>query len=280
VIKSVIGLFWVNCHEDYKLTYTNVILPVEFAHNRLLVVSSKIEFIKLMSNCANGITEYPFETDAVVMIPSNCSYISNTMQIMARESDTQITKEVGLPEIQRLEIDTVQNAQWKLANTEIADISGNLSRHGIEMARKEIQAELDKIDTKHDSVWEGYKVERWGLLGGLGTVVCGTIIFKLACRVRISRKKDRKSNDEEIELRDMTKHQRQLKQQQQQQQQQLNDANDEEVYTETRSPPQTQTQRQTKRNDMSKSEHVYVELDGASSVSFSLPPEKSQFFKK
>ncbi len=140
---------------------------------------------------------------------------------MAREADMQITREIGLPEVQKLEIDTVQNVQWKQSSIEIASISNNMSSHGIEKVRKEIQSELDKIDTKHDSIWEGYKVERWGLLGGVGAVACGTLIVKLVCRIKISRQKRQNSIEcEQFELKNMKRQQQQNQHRQQQQHEQ------------------------------------------------------------
>ena len=274
------------------------VIPVEFARNRLLLVSTEIEEIKLMSKCAEGISEHRLLTDAVVLVPDNCSYISESLSITTRESDTQITAEIGLAQIAKFEIDKVENVHWKVTTTEIEKLSHNVSRIGFDRINKEIREELGKIDLKHESLWASYRIQWWGF-GGAFAVAIGTfLVTKLVCWT-----KRRKNRSTIVLLGEQQQQQQQQHQQQQQTQGHPNHGSVEEVEMRSISQPlelpipqqqqqqqqQLPQQRQVQKQTLQQqhltdkrqiAEHVYTEVDGASNVSFGLPPEKSQFYKK
>ena len=271
----------------------NVVIPVEFARNRILLVSTEQVEIKMMSKCIDGIFEHMLVTDAVLLVPDNCSYISNSLSIAARESDTQITTEIGLAQIAKFEVDKVENVHWKVTTAEIQKLSHNVSRSSFDRMNLEIRKELDKIDVKHESMWETYKLERWGLGGVLLVAFCVIAGAKVLCWAR------RRRNRGIVNYDSTTKQPRQRAEQQQQQQL----TQDEFEMTSTAELPtqqqptrqlqttqqqttqqqhqlQQQQQQQARTDKRQKAEHDYDEIDTTRSVSFGLPPENSQFFKK
>ncbi len=84
-----------------------MVVAVEFARNRLLVVGQNTDKVKLMSKCTLGVSEISINLDSVITVPNNCSYISNALSIDIRDSDTAITKEIGIISVDKIEIDKV-----------------------------------------------------------------------------------------------------------------------------------------------------------------------------
>jgi len=247
-------------------------IPVEYSLNRFLIVSSVPQQVKLMGRCPNGVQEHSLTTDAVLLVPVNCSYRGKTLTIDVRESDTSITKEIGIIHFDKLEIDTVKNLHLNITHRKVAEISNRTSKLNFEKNRKAIDDQLRAIDTKHDSLWGTYLIEKWVFAGALICLVTFLIAFKvmkcikgkntvvanfeLEAMVNESAKIDSRTdsaNKDRKDVNDERQRQQQLKQAQ------LNDSH--------------------QRGAVSGVEHVYTEVNDEK-VSFGLPPESSQFYQK
>ena len=268
----------------------DTVIPVEFALNRFLLVSNKPQPVKLMGRCPNGIIEHTLVTDAVLLVPVNCSYIGKTISINIRESDTAITREVGIVHFDKLEINPVHNLHLNLSHTEFVSISNSTSHLNFESSKKFIDEQLRAIDTKHDSLWTQYSLEKWALisvLGGVGILVAickligwnktrskpeETKIEMQSNFCKITHDKDNRDTDNLDNLDRQPFQQQQLQIQQQQTQQLQLHKHEQHVQ---RPEPQVQLASGVVLN----TEHVYTEVSNAN-LSFGLPPETSQFYEK
>ena len=261
----------------------DTVIPVEFALNRFLLVSNKPQPVKLMGRCPNGIIEHTLVTDAVLLVPVNCSYIGKTISIDIRESDTAITREVGIVHFDKLEISSVHNLHLNLSHSEFMSISNSTSHLNFESSRKFIDEQLKAIDTKHDSLWTQYSFEKWALISVLGGVGILVIICKLirwnktrsrpeetniemqSGLSKISHDKDNRDDRQPLQLQQL--------QIQQQQRQQL------QLHKHEQHVQRPEPQVQSTSGVMLNAEHVYTEVSNAN-LSFGLPPETSQFYEK
>jgi hypothetical protein len=239
-----------------------VVIPVEFALNRFLLVSNTPQSIKLMGRCPMGMTEHTVETDAVLLVPVNCSYIGKSIIFDTRESDTSVTREIGIVHFEKLEINNVRNLHFNLSTATIAMISNKTNDLNFARNKRIIDEQLEKIDTKHDDLWARYSTEKWSMLGGLCAAVLLELNIKTYCYCRKKRQTTTKTNvskdktDKSEQQQQPQKQQTPLTQQQQTQQIQLNVL-----------------------RDGSCADHVYTEVCDRDETSFCLPPEHSQFYE-
>jgi hypothetical protein len=156
-----------------------LVVAVEFARNRLLVVGQNTELVKLTSKCPLGVSEISISLDSVITVPNNCSYISNALSIDIRDSDTAITKEIGIFSVDKIEIDKVQN--WNDNDTKlmIGKIAHHVSNMTFENNRKEIERKLAELDTNHKTFGHSYTFDKWTYSGCLGGIIGIIIMIKL-----------------------------------------------------------------------------------------------------
>jgi hypothetical protein len=251
----------------------NVVIPVEFALNRFLLVSSEPQTLKLMGRCPNGVNEHTLTTDKVLLVPVNCSYIGKVLTIDTRESDTQITREIGIVHFNELSIEPVKNFHLNISYRSYIAISNRTSHLNFETNKKLIDDQLKAIDTKHDSLWERYMIEKWLLISILLSIGLVVGIVKVI-KCTSGKRSNKPLND--IPMVIFLKDKRpELSHEQQQQQQ--------------KPQPQLQQQQEQRTDNKtltsattgvsSSAEHVYTEVTEGK-VSFGLPPESSQFYQK
>jgi hypothetical protein len=153
------------------------------------------------------------------------------------------------------------------------EISNKTSKLNFEVNKKIIDAKLESIDTKHDTMWEKYLIEKW-LFASAPLIVMASI-FVLCKILKCRRLRSKKLHANEIEMRYLsddhscpksvaTDDSRPTKQHPHQQQQQLTHPNE------------------TAQKPAHCAEHVYTEVPPAKDkkVNFGLPPESSQFYQK
>jgi len=127
-----------------------IAMPVEFSLNRFIVIGSEPLSFKVMSKCPNGISEHLVSTDAVLLVPNNCSYTSKYLNIDVRESDVAITKEIGIVHFDKFEISKVESSH--INSTILAEEVLNGSRSlTFERNRNEIKEKLDNVRTSHEN---------------------------------------------------------------------------------------------------------------------------------
>ena len=262
-----------------------LVIPVEFALNRFLLVSLEPTPVKLMGRCPSGTVEHMLTTDAVLLVPVNCSYIGKQISIDVRKSDSGIIREIGIIHFDKLEISAVVNPHKNLSDIRFEQISNKTSNANFEMNRKIIDEQLKTIDTKHVSLWNQYSTEKWAFVGCLGFLAIAILVHKLVLWRRTKgsptieielptintsdTNRPYETNTKTDQIQPEQQHQQQQQQQHQQQLQQQ--------------PQQPQQQRQQTQGNVlgagSSAEHVYTEVS-ESSVSFGLPSEQSQFYQK
>ena len=271
---------------DARFTLSGeIVIPVEFALNRFLLISTEPYSVKMMGRCPSGMVEHTFVTDSVLLVPVNCSYIGKQISIDTRKSDSNIISEIGIVHFDKLEVSAVSNPHRNLSEMSLARISNATSNSNFERNRKLIDEQLRAIDTKHDNMWSQYAVERWTLVGTLCLI--GVIFLSLKLLFCYKAKKTIVT-EIELPMRNLAT---------------TNDTLDNSVATQrqttqpqphqqpTYSPqlqqqqqqtqPQHQQQQSTKRtlSAVAGAEHVYTEVSD-SSVNFGLPSEQSQFYNK
>ena len=282
----------------------DVVIPIEFALNRFLLVSLEPVSMKLVGRCPSGMVEHTLTTDTVMLVPVNCSYIGKQLSIDERTSDSNIIKEIGIIHFDKLDISPVSNLHKNYTEMTFARISNATSNSNFEKNRKMIDDQLRAIDTKHESSWTQYSTERWGFVGCTCLLGLAFIIHKiLPCCIP---KKNSTTVELELPVRNTltvlsvdadTETSRQQQQQQQQpieQQQQRQTTKQmtiqetHETFKQQQQPlqqqPQLEQQQQRQATKQitygsSNAEHVYTEVSDGS-VSFGLPTEQSQFYQK
>ena len=169
---------------DSRFNSQSAVITLEFMLDRFLIISSNLASIKITEKCPNLVREVTLDLDSVILTPVNCSYSANTFTIDTREADVEITKEIGIVSIDKLEINKIENYHDNVSRIFIEEIANRSSSHALEKSKKEfeknkkdINAELNSIDTKHESSWASYNLEKWILTGG---VVCLALFFVLA----------------------------------------------------------------------------------------------------
>jgi hypothetical protein len=258
------------------MTGADLVIPVEFALNRILLVSAAPIEIKLMSKCAAGVTEHKVETDAILELPSNCSYVSSRLEIDRRESDSSITNEIGLTPFDKLEISQVKSVHWNVTNVNVAQISHNISRANYAKIKAEVDEQLRKIDTRHESLWNNFELIRWGFGGSMAVLVAGLFAARMIVWVMGRRRVACVAQNTVQVGHQKTEYEapNDKQQQQQHQQHQQHTTNNHDALT---------AQFTKSKSNGSHEGNEYAEVDETStgpSVSFSLPAERSQFYKK
>jgi len=167
---------------DFKFSASSNVVAVEFMVDRFLLISNKLSSIKVTEKCANTVRDLALELDTVMLTPVNCSYTANSFSIETRESDVEITNEVGIVSIDKLEISKIENFHDNISRIYVEEIANRSSSGAYEKNRKEIKEELNSIDTKHSSSWNMYNLEKWIIIGCI--IFC--ILIALAMKVRSS----------------------------------------------------------------------------------------------
>lgn len=247
---------------DVKFSITErVVIPIEFAHNRIMLISDEDLDVKFMEKCTNGLKEYSIATDSVVLLPNNCSYVSGSISIGSREADVFITKEIGMAHFEKLEVSKVSISMNQKSNVPLLNRSSNRSSEIMKL-HADIENKLKDLDFRHDSFWSTYTVEKWVLIGCIGGILCVFVAVKTICMFR---RPSRSSN-----LRDTAC----------QRSKEMKDGGHEqaiELSNLSESKPTI-----TEQNNKNAIEHVYTEVDAeaGTSLSFSYPKERSQFYSK
>ncbi len=279
---------------DIRFSIVNdIVIPVEFALNRILVTGTTSSKIKVMSKCPNGITEHSIEVDSVWTIPNNCSYSSSYLAIEAREADVEVTSEVGIIHVDKFEFTPVSNLRLNSSKLMIDEVFNKTSSRLFSRNRNEIQEKLANIESSHANLLSTYSVEKWIFSGGVVTFVVLCVAAKLCFYLR-KRRLDKRSNIVEFEMKTLPKRQQKLKvhnktvdteqtltdvhdkQQQQQQQQQRQQLHQQQQLEVDRALQCALIQPNSSKNEG----HVYVEIADSGNVSFSSRPELSQFYSK
>ena len=268
------------------------VVPVEFSHNRLLLVSTKSVSVKIMEKCPNGLREYAIDTDTVLLVPNNCSYVSNSIAVDVRESDMSITKEIGMIHFEKIEFVKVNNRQDNITKTQenitrtqgdltkaLASKVANTSLNHVKYLQmhSDIEKQLNELDFKHDSLWSTYRHERLILVGVLCSLLVGLVLIKIILKYRKRKQVAVRSNVKDrvegiVSEQHLDIELPELKIDKRQQQQQL-----EPQIHQQQQQQQQQLQQQLHKTD---TENVYTEIEGSSSISFSSPKERSQFYSK
>jgi hypothetical protein len=156
----------------------NLVIPVEFAHNKFVLVGDE-GVVKLMERCSDKVTERNIEYNSVIALPDNCSYVSADINIERREQDSSLVKAIGLIEIDKFEMRKFINVHQNLSQMEISGLANRSHSSTFERNRKEILQALKDVDTKHDDNWSSLYLEKWVLIGSIGSLVALTVCVKL-----------------------------------------------------------------------------------------------------
>jgi len=184
---------------------TNLVVPVEFAHNRVILVLAITTVVKFMEKCTNGIKEYMITTDAVILVPNNCSYVSSSISVDSREADLYITREIGMVHFERLEISKVTNLHTNLTLLQIRNVANETQNVGkLLQLHNGIEKQINSLDFKHENFWAVYKQDKWFFIGTIVGLIACVVMYKLISVILRKRKNNRmKKNVEEIELASM-----------------------------------------------------------------------------
>ena len=266
-----------------------MIVPVEFSRNKLLLVGVNAS-LQMMAICPEGISEHPIATDSVLTAPNNCSYVTNAFSIDTRESDVEVTKELNILQIDRMEIIPVHNPSLNASDTKIETIASKVNDRLFESNKREINRLLDNIDTKHEGLSSRYSQEKWSFVGVISCLVICIILYKV---IRCHKNKKRQTTltnelelkvvhdtvkpnlEQPFQLEQPQNHLLVQQQQQQQQQQQLHQQPDQSTPTLTKDLHDKDISVRTQNEQKQAAEHDYQEI-----ANFNSPKELSQFYKK
>ena len=154
-------------------------LAVEMALNKFLMVSIGEGSVKVMEKCVNSINEHVITFDSVIAIPNNCSYVSKALSIDVRESDSSITKEIGLIDVSKFSVTKIGSYHANVTKLMIEEIANKSNDVSFKNNRKLIEDKLKSIDTKHDSLWENYAMDKWYIIGSVISIFAVVIIVKM-----------------------------------------------------------------------------------------------------
>jgi hypothetical protein len=161
---------------DVRVAAQSSIIAVEFLMDRFMIVSNKVASVKVTEKCPGMVREVLLHLDSVINAPVNCSYLANGFSIDTREADVEITKEVGIISIDRLEISKIENFHDNVSRIFVEAIANRSSNSIFERNTNEIKERLDAVDTKHETAWNSYNVEKWIIVACLITLA---IVFGL-----------------------------------------------------------------------------------------------------
>ena len=168
----------------------NLIVPVEFAHNKFVIVGGR-GVLKLMERCMDNVVERTIEYNSVIAVPDNCSYVSSTINIGLREFDVSTMKVVGLVSIDKFEVRKIESLHRNFTHVEISDLANKSVSLTYERNRKELLQTLKDIDLKHDGNWSSLFYEKLALIGSL----CAVAALLAIVKVCLWKKKKRTSNE-------------------------------------------------------------------------------------
>ena len=177
-----------------------VIIPVEFSINRVILVSKDPEEIKLMSKCPSGVEEFKLKLDAVIQIPDNCSYVNRKFTIDSRESNINITREIGIVSFNKLEIDTVGDISSKIGKLSMEKLDNFTRGANFEANRKEIDDRLNLIDIRHSSFGATYFLEKWVFSSVFGGIIILVVVVRGTICIKKFRRKKLNKIDNNLEL--------------------------------------------------------------------------------
>jgi len=247
---------------DTRFSVTdNTVVPVEFSVNKFLLVGALITEVNLMEKCPNGIHEHKIKTDVVMMIPNNCTYVSNSVMINAREADVDIMKALGILQFDKFVVHQVERSSSNKSKTSIENIAKHTSNNIFAENKKDIDEMLNSIDTKHETLSLSYSREKWLFAAGLLGLVLLLATVKVVKMIR--KRKVNTTGNEKIQI------------------------IVEQPGTNDKGTNDTQTDKQ--KNELSATsselydEHEYQELSASTSgsrVNLGSRPERSQFVKK
>ena len=164
---------------DYHFNGDSPVIPVEFLMNRFMIVSDRLASIKITERCPNGVMEVLLKLDSVIMIPVNCSYSYNSFSIDTQEADVEITREISLVSIDKIEITKIENYHANVSKTLIESIANKTSSDRFERNRAEINEKLNSVDTKHENSWSTYNLEKWCFAGGIIMIIIVITALKI-----------------------------------------------------------------------------------------------------
>jgi hypothetical protein len=98
----------------------------------------------------------------------------NSFSIDVREADVEITKEVGIISIDRLEITKTENYHGNISEIYFEAITNRLSSNIYERNKIDIRNQLLAVDTKHESSCNRHNFEKWIIVGAISSLA---IIF-------------------------------------------------------------------------------------------------------
>ncbi len=190
---------------DFRFNAQSQVIAIEFMMDRFLVISNKLKTIKITEKCNNAVREFELELDSVMLTPTNCSYSASSFNIDIREADLEVTKEVGLVSIDKLEISKIENFHDNITRVFIESIANRSSAGIFDKNKLEINEAISEIDTKHNNSWSMYNLEKWVVIGGIMFLVALYLLMKV--RSSFSSRKIRRTTFNEIaELRDNLRH--------------------------------------------------------------------------
>jgi hypothetical protein len=167
---------------ESRFSGQSLVVALEFMVDRFLIVSNKLSTIKITEKCPTSVNEVVLDLDSVIVTPPNCSYSAGELSILTRESDIEVTKEVGIMMVDKLEISKIENYHDNMSSLFIESIANRSSHHVFNKNSRVIKEQLDSIDTKHESSWKSYNMEKWIIVG----IISFLVISFLAMKVRSS----------------------------------------------------------------------------------------------
>ena len=169
---------------DTRFSAQSSVMAVEFMMDRFLVLSNKLSSITVTEKCPNSVNEVRLTLDMVIMVPVNCSYSADGLSIDTRESNVEITKEVGLVNIDKLELKKIENYHENVSKILIEGIANKSSSYMFEKNRKEIESSLDTVNTKHETLWNSYNMEKWIFAGVFSLVITLLVLLKIRSAIK------------------------------------------------------------------------------------------------
>jgi len=259
---------------------TDIVMPVEFALNRFLIVGSEPKVVKVMSKCPSGITEHSIAVDSVWLAPNNCSFSSPFLSIDVREADVEITKEIGIVHFDKFEVSLVKGNDLNKPLI-VKEALNNTVSKVFETNRLDIKNKLDQVHTNHTNFLSQYSFEKWILISLLAVVSLLVALFKSYFAIKKCKSPRRSELDLErsnqkisfLQLQQSEQRHEHDTQQQLQTQQQHQQHDDNARIHDDKKAGQN-------RENKTFSSNVYSEIaEEVGKVSFSSKPEQSQFFK-
>jgi len=167
---------------DVRIMSQSSVIAIEFLVDRFMLVSNKLASIQVTEKCPNKVSEITVRLDSVITTPANCSYqMSNGFLIEERVADVEVMEEVGIISINKLEINEIVNYHENVSHVMIEAITNRTNSHIFEKNRQEINEALEKVNTKHESSWQSFKLEKWIFVG----ITSSVLILMTLCKIKM-----------------------------------------------------------------------------------------------